>query len=429
MRNKHKVWTGIVVAALVLEGWALYVTSLPASRWREALIVKDEPAARAMYEAMIEALQQVERLSYTSFCSGPDARFSIYTVAQEKPDRFSLNVVNGMSSNGTTLLGDGNDVWTFWSGTRPYLSIDDDQSHDEAASDVYIRKAASAGPSDAAREITLFGRVFYGLILDPDIFHGHADPLEPYIDGVRSRGRNDVDDEVCDVIEVSYMQAQRTRFFWVAREDHLPRRIKEVVRLADVHVTIEEWMDLAVDAEIPAKTFAWSPPEGWRSWTVPNPERFLLAADREAPDFDLRAAGKGTISLSDYRGHFVWLYLWQVGSPACREQMRHLQSLHDEYGDKGLVVLGLNFLDDTRIVQAFLKANGVTFPTILDTSQDAEKVVWGGYGNKPLDVPLSYIIDPDGKVVDGWYGDGESQGRGFDAVERAGRLVESHPAR
>ena len=109
--------------------------------------------------------------------------------------------------------------------------------------------------------------------------------------------------------------------------------------------------------------------------------------------------------------------------------MRRLQSLHDEYGDKGLVVLGLNFLDNTRIVQAFLKANSVTFPTILDTSRDAEKVVWGGYGNKPLDVPWSYIIDPDGKVVDGWYGDGENQGRRFDAVERAGRLVESHPAR
>ena len=69
MRNKHKVWTGIVVAALVVESWALYVVSLPASRWREALIVKDEPVAHAMYEAMIEALRKAERLSYTSFCA------------------------------------------------------------------------------------------------------------------------------------------------------------------------------------------------------------------------------------------------------------------------------------------------------------------------------------------------------------------------
>ena len=425
MKNQRKVWIAIVVAALVLEGWALYVVSLSAWHWRPALIVKDEPAARAMYEAMIEALRQAESLSYMSACSSLDPRLSFYQVAQKKPDCFSLNVVNGMTSKSATLVGDGNDVWTFWTGDRPYLSIDDDQSHGEAASDVYIRKAASAGPSDAAREIARFGRAWYPLILDPDVFHGHADPLESYIDGIRARGRNDVGDEVCDVIEVSYMQAQRTRFFWLAREDHIPRRIKEIVRLADIHITIEEWMDLTVDEEIPAKTLTWSPPEGWRPWTPPSAERFLLAADREAPDFTLLSAGKGTISLSDYRGQVVWLYLWQVGSPPCREEVHYLQSLYEEYGDKGLVILGLNFTDDRRIAQAFLQSHGVTFPTVLDSSQVAERVVWGGYGNRPLEVPLSYIIDRDGKVVDAWYGYEKEQTRGLDALRRAGLRIEA----
>ncbi len=428
MKNQHKVWIAIVVVALVLEGWALYVVSRSARQWREALIVKDEPAARAMYEAMIEAIRQAERLSYTSYCSGLESgRTSFCQVSQQKPDRFRIQVANGPSSKSTTLLGDGNDVWTFWAGERPRSSIDDDQSHDEAASDIYIRRPASAGPSDAAREIARFGRPWYGLILDPDIFHGHADRFEPYIDGIRARGRNDVGAEVCDVIEVSYMQAQRTRVFWISRKDHLPRRIKEIVRLADIHIAIEEWAKPAVDGDIPAKTLTWSPPEGWRPWTPPTPERFLLAADREAPDFALPSADKGTISLSDYRGQVVWLCMWQVGSPACRQQMRHLQSLYDEYGDKGLVILGLNFIDDRRIARAFLTANGVTFPTVLDTSRIAKKVVWTGYGNRPLDVPLSYIIDRDGKVVDAWYGYEEGLERGLDVLESAGRPVEDRP--
>lgn len=429
MRNKHKVWTVIVVAALVLEGWALYVVSLPARHWREAMIVKDEPAARAMYDAMIEAIQRAERLSYTSFCSGPDGRLSIYAVRQEKPDRFSLNVVNGMTSKSTTFLGDGNDVWTYWTGDRPYLTIDDDQSHDEAASDVYIRKAATAGPSDAAREIALFGRAWYGLLLDPDIFHGHADRLEPYIDGVRSRGTNKAGGELCDVIEVSYMQAQRTRFFWLSREDHLPRRIKEVTRLAEPRVMVEEWSDVTVNPEIAPQKFTWTPPEDWRQWTPPSPERFLLAADREAPDFELRSAGNGTISLSDYRGSVVWLCVWQVGSPACREQMRHLQSLHEQYQDKGFVVLGLNVTDDRRIARAFLQAHEVTFPTVLDASEIAEKIVSREYGNRTGGTPLSYIIDPDGKVVDAWYGYEADHERALEALRRAGRPVESRPGR
>ena len=176
MRNKRKVWTVIVVAALFLEGWALYVVSLSAWHWREALIVKNEPAARALYDGMMDAIRQAERLSYNSFCPGPDARFSIYTVRQAKPDHFSIEVVNGLSSKTATVLGDGNDIWTFWSGERPYLKIDDDQSSTEARSDAYVRKAMPAGPAGIARDIALFGRTFYGLILDPDIFHFSADP-------------------------------------------------------------------------------------------------------------------------------------------------------------------------------------------------------------------------------------------------------------
>ena len=427
MRNQRNAWTMIVVAALLLEGWALYVVSLSPRRWRPALIVQDEPAAHALYDGMMAAIRQAERLSYDGFCPGPDARVSFYTVHQAKPDRFRIDVVNGMSSKSATVLGDGNDVWTFWSGERPYLTIDDDQSAAEARSDAYVRRAMSAGPPGIARDITLFGRPYYKLILDPDIFHDHTDPLEPYIDGVRSRGRNDVDDVVCDVIEVNYMQAQRTRFFWIAREDHLPRRIKEVVRRAEISVAIEQWQKPVVDEDIPAKTFVWSPPEGWQLWVPPSPERFLLATGSEAPDFTLPAVRKGAISLSDYRGQVVWLYLWQVGSPQCYEQMRFLQTLHEQYGDKGLAILGLNFTDDRRIVRAFLKTNGLTFPTMLDTSHIAKRVVWGDYGNKPLDVPLSYVIGRDGKVVDAWFGYEEDSQRGRDALAKAGRPVEDRP--
>jgi peroxiredoxin len=107
--------------------------------------------------------------------------------------------------------------------------------------------------------------------------------------------------------------------------------------------------------------------------------------------------------------------------------MPHLQALHEQYGGKGLAILGLNFSDDQRIVRAFLKANGVTFPTILDTSHVARKVVWEHYGNRPFDVPLNYVIDRDGKVVDAWFGYEEDSQRGHDALAKAGRPVADRP--
>ena len=42
----------------------------------------------------------------------------------------------------------------------------------------------------SASEAAMLGTALVGLIFDPSIFHGYSDPLEPYIDGIRSRGTN-----------------------------------------------------------------------------------------------------------------------------------------------------------------------------------------------------------------------------------------------
>ena len=82
-----------------------------------------------------------------------------------------------------------------------------------------------------------------------------------------------------------------------------------------------------------------------------------------------------------------------------------LQDLHEKYKNKGLVVLGINTMDAVESFTQFSDKHRLTFPSILDTSLDAvaamEKyeILSGKSG-----VPLTYIIDRDGKIVDGWYG-------------------------
>ena len=96
--------------------------------------------------------------------------------------------------------------------------------------------------------------------------------------------------------------------------------------------------------------------------------------------------------------------------------MRHLQRLHEKYKDKGLVILGFNCADDNQIALDFMRENSATFPNILDSSSAAVKVGFDGY--KMSGVPLNYIIDREGKVVDAWYGYEEGHKRALTVLEK-----------
>ncbi len=66
----------------------------------------------------------------------------------------------------------------------------------------------------------------------------------------------------------------------------------------------------------------------------------------------------------------------------------------------------MNTADDRKIALEYLKANGVTFPNILDSSEAAYRAMLQYETLPGLSgaVPMTYIIDRDGKVVVAWYG-------------------------
>jgi len=102
--------------------------------------------------------------------------------------------------------------------------------------------------------------------------------------------------------------------------------------------------------------------------------------------------------------------------------MRHLQKLHEKYSGKGLVILGFNCSDEKNIALEFLRENGAAFPTILDSSDAATKTQFRDY--KGSGVPLNYVIDPQGKIVDAWYGYEEGHKQALAALKKAGLKVE-----
>ena len=218
------------------------------------------------------------------------------------------------------------------------------------------------------------------------------------------------------------MKHQRSWYLWLSRRDHLPRKLREVLRVSYDIITYEQWSNVTINGEILDEKFAWKPPEGWEEFRFPAIEEGLLKAGTEAPDFELASADGSQIRLSDFRGKVVWFYIWRAGVPACREEMRHLQEQYLSYREKGLVVLGINYSDQKKVALEFLKENSATFPNILDTSQAAIKACHRDYqtlGGMSA-VPLSYIIDREGKIVDAWYGYEEGHKRAIATLEKAG---------
>ena len=139
-----------------------------------------------------------------------------------------------------------------------------------------------------------------------------------------------------------------------------------------------------------------------RRW-LPIPMLLATAAAQvvpgtTAPDItfaEVLQAPAPIASLADLRGSAVLLEFWATWCGPCRAQIPHLNELHAQYADRGLVVLGVNFGEKQAVVEAFLKGNAMTYPIGFDGggAQNA-------YGVRGI--PHAFLIDPDGQVA--WAG-------------------------
>lgn len=279
--------------------------------------LRDEPAARAIYDLMLGTLLDSKTLYYECAyrweAKGRDLGRARYKAWLRKPNQFRIEAV-GERGEGGTLVGDGEVMWTHWRGDRPDWNDEPYEQWEKTRRNVYMRAPAPPKAHSIAHSVGQLGAGMGMTVLNPSKFHGAPSSMDEYIDGVMLVGAETVDGEECDVIEVSFMSRQRSQFFWVSRRDRLPRLQKGVVRVGsgDI-VTHEHWTDVRIDGEIADEMFAWTPPEGWREWRRPQRSASRMEPGTEAPAFTASLLGGGTTRLSDYRGKIVWLCFWRVG--------------------------------------------------------------------------------------------------------------------
>jgi cytochrome c biogenesis protein CcmG/thiol:disulfide interchange protein DsbE len=113
-----------------------------------------------------------------------------------------------------------------------------------------------------------------------------------------------------------------------------------------------------------------------------------------APDLELALLDGREVRLSDLRGQVVVLTFWASWCPPCRAEMPALQTLHDEYDTRGVVVLAGNstIQDSEQAARVFVSEFKLTFPIALDPNGDATR----DYQVRAL--PSTFFIDRGGVI-------------------------------
>lgn len=170
-------------------------------------------------------------------------------------------------------------------------------------------------------------------------------------------------------------------------------------------------------ANAAAEDARWRPEEGRELIGTPAPEWR-----------DLDWIQGGPLTLEDLRGRAVLVRFWLVGCPYCRTSAPALVRLHEEYGDRGLTVVGLHHpkseaAKDPDLVRRAAQHYGFDFPVALDNRWSTIHAYGVGSAFTRF-TSVSFLIGPDGVIRwvhdGGAYapGDGE-EGRAYEALVAA----------
>jgi peroxiredoxin/outer membrane lipoprotein-sorting protein len=365
-----------------------------------------DPAAVALYERMMTTIRDAQSLSWESayqFAFGENlGRPSVLRFWMKKPGYARVEAIQEGKLSGV-MVGDGRCFWIYWPEGRPRWEAPDSSAW--PARNQYLQDLIPANRYSIAHRANLLAEGVVMLAFEPTVFHGMPDMLSRSTQSMRVAGSEAIDGEPCDILEILMMDGQRSRSLWISRRDQLPRKILEVAHLkADASVT-EVWSNVRRNPRVPDKSFQWTPPDGWTQYYEADLNAGLLPAGSPAPDFDLPLDGGGRFRLSAMRGKLVLMSFWRTGCPPCRDEVSFLQEIYTTLATEGFVVVGINTADDPERSRGFLGKCRATFPAVIDTSAAAQ-AVQTFYQTLPgrTAVPLSYLIDAQGNVVEAWYG-------------------------
>lgn len=111
------------------------------------------------------------------------------------------------------------------------------------------------------------------------------------------------------------------------------------------------------------------------------------------PDFSLTTFDGQTYNTADLRGQVILINFWASWCEPCEEEAAELEQAYQGYRDRGVVFLGVNYVDTQPEALAYLDRFGITYANGPDLGTEISQAF------RMRGVPETYIVDRQGILV------------------------------
>ncbi len=116
------------------------------------------------------------------------------------------------------------------------------------------------------------------------------------------------------------------------------------------------------------------------------------ADSSSAPGFTLESRDGGVVSLAEHQGHVVMINFWATWCGPCREEMPHLEALHQRYSSLGFTLLGVNVEENSQDAVDWLEEMPVSFPILFDPENRVSALY------DVVAMPSTVLVDRQGRI-------------------------------
>ena len=323
-----------------------------------------------------------------------------FVITEAKPDKLRVEIKNPMME--MQIISDGKSTWMYFPQKKQYTKIPGSFNNiaEKMGSNANFMSSSISEYENIANDIKTVK------LLREEFIAFSGSSANCYVIQLEKQST-----EKNDMFEVS------PKIYWIDKNSNIP--IKEAVTMImkSQPMAIKQTSiitSMKLNESLPNNMFVFTPPPDVTEITGSggNQQEYVNLSGKQEIDFTLNDLDRKTYNLKSFKGKVVLIDFWATWCPPCREELPTIQKLHQQFKDKGLVVLGVND-EKPEVARAFVQKNNFTFPVLIDDQNAVSKQY------QVEAIPTVLIINKEGVITTHFVG-GKAEAQLRAALKKAG---------